>query len=453
VLLEKHVGRCLDWCEEQEKADKHPTKDEGQLLPAAIPEFGIPPGLAAPNSAIDGGAGKSLDLVGPAKEKRSCPWYKLLTPTTFAVDAFGYGAISGVTAYFLTHFHSDHYGGLSSGWTHGIIYCSEITARLVQQQLQVDPAYIQPLPLGASIVQGVAVELIDANHCPGACIILFTIPPGPGSVTSLRYLHTGDFRASPHHWTHPLLLESKIDRCYLDTTYLNPTYTFPDQRLVLDVIANLAAKLHDGATPQHVISGEPLKAFFASLGSMVASKKVGKTLFVVGSYLIGKEKVWLTIAKAIQSLVYTNPRKAKIYRALADDEINARLVDDPGKALVHVVPMDALKEDAFAELLLQYGHIDRIVAFRPTGWTFSSKSGNKRFTQSMLKPVYLSPSMTVIPVPYSEHSSYSELRDFCTTLAFGRIIPTVNVQQTKRMERYFSDWKKESVKVEPALGY
>jgi DNA cross-link repair 1A protein len=73
--------------------------------------------------------------------------------------------------------------------------------------------------------------------------------PFVGSKRVFRYLHCGDFRACPKHVLHPAVARARIDVCYLDTTYLNPKYCFPPQPLVIAACATLARKTVVGISP------------------------------------------------------------------------------------------------------------------------------------------------------------------------------------------------------------
>ena len=129
----------------------------------------------------------------------------------------------------ISHFHSDHYGGMTANWCHGPIYCSSITGSLVLQQIKVNPEYVVKLPMHQTInVEGVDVTLIEANQygtyskdaktsCPGSVLFLFEKKLGK---RTFRILHCGDFRASPVHVNHPAIRGKYLDAVYLDTTYL-----------------------------------------------------------------------------------------------------------------------------------------------------------------------------------------------------------------------------------------
>ena len=100
--------------------------------------------------------------------ERKCPFYKRIPGTGFAIDAFCYGRVKGVSSYFLSHFHYDHYRGLGK-WLDKPLYCSQVTANLVNMKIKPNPHLIKVLPLNESVViENVEVILIDANHCPGS---------------------------------------------------------------------------------------------------------------------------------------------------------------------------------------------------------------------------------------------------------------------------------------------
>ncbi|XP_054099305.2 DNA cross-link repair 1A protein isoform X2 [Callithrix jacchus] len=294
--------------------------------------------------------------------KKSCPFYKKIPGTGFTVDAFQYGVVEGCTAYFLTHFHSDHYAGLSKHFTFPV-YCSEITGNLLKNKLHVQEQYIHPLPLDTEcIVNGVKVVLLDANQ------------------------------------------------------YCSPEYTFPSQQEVIQFAINTAFE---------AVTLNP------------------RALVVCGTYSIGKEKVFLAIADVLGSKVGMSQEKYKTLQCLNIPDINSLITTDMCSSLVHLLPMMQINFKGLQSHLKKYGgKYDQILAFRPTGWTHSNK-----FTRIADVIPQTKGNISIYGIPYSEHSSFLEMKRFVQWLKPQKIIPTVNVGTWKSrstMEKHFREWKLEA---------
>ncbi len=468
----------------------------------------------AEDAAWAAAAANEVQSRGKPAYQRTCPFYKIMPGLYICVDAFRYGKVEGQNAYFLSHFHSDHYIGLTSSWCHGPIYCSKVTANLVRQQLRVGREWVVDLEFEKKVeipgTQGVFVTMIPANHCPGSSLFLFEklVRKGPNPKTN-RILHCGDFRACPAHVNHPLLRpdvldsisgktkQQMIDTCYLDTTYLTPKYAFPSQEDVITSCAEMCVSLSkeipdiednwERAKLERAGSGmarflekgndEDRSAVKRGNDCVVKEEEDpsdikpfgrGRLLVVIGTYSIGKERICLGIAKALNSKIYAPAAKQRICSALEDPELSSRLTNNPLEAQIHMQMLMEIRAETLLDYLQGYrSHFSRVVGFRPTGWNYRpptsrftenpaiatvlhSEGWKSRFTMKDLVPQRGSTrESNCFGVPYSEHSSFRELTMFCCALRIGRVIPTVNVGSAKsreKMKMWIEKWEAEKKK-------
>ncbi|KAL7629259.1 DNA cross-link repair protein PSO2/SNM1 [Parahypoxylon ruwenzoriense] len=456
----------------------------------------------AENAAWASAAASEQSSRGKPAYQRTCPFYKIMPGFSICVDAFRYGAVKGCNAYFLSHFHSDHYIGLTANWSHGPIYCSKVTASLVKTQLRTAARWVRELEFEETVnipgTEGATVTMLPANHCPGSSLFLFEKPVGKRSNNRRqRILHCGDFRACPAHVTHSLLKpetvdivsgkvkQQRIDVCYLDTTYLNPRYSFPPQDHVVAACAEFCKSISgDSGAADEVLSGlrqEKGNAAVTKLlqkggkGSSAAAggetqRQKNRLLVICGTYSIGKERICKAIAQALGTKIFASPSKIKICSQLGDPELTALLTSNPLEAQVHMQMLMEIRAETLQEYLNSYKpHFTRIVGFRPSGWNFrggNSGGGNSNANASpgsvpttgiLHGPAWKTQfgrgdlvaqrgstrEAMCFGVPYSEHSSFRELALFLMALRIEKVVPTVNVGSEgsrRRMKGWIDRW-------------
>lgn len=377
----------------------------------------------------------------PKRPKKPLPYFKVLDlpPYKVIVDGFCY-AEGPSERYFLSHFHSDHYVGVTKSWSQGTIYASEITAQLVIKELRVreDRVVIIPMHERWQVCEGLWVTLEDANHCPGAVVFLFE---SEHEDQMKRVLHTGDFRVSQQ-----LIERFKdvyLDEIYLDTTYLDPHYTFYDQRLVVSATVKFVQRCVANRKP----------------GILQYVKGTTDTVILVGSYSIGKEKLYVELARALKTKIFVSAKRYEML-SLSGQDMSLFEHKEESKCTIYVVHFGKLTDKPW---LRRFSHRN-IIMIRPTGWAFSRMMGKQqkekedhsedRYTDTVTKsfnqyqPKDLFEEQlrlqwqrgNTLQVPYSEHSSFKELSLFGTMLNWGKMIPTVSVDN-QEYPRWFQAWK------------
>ena len=260
----------------------------------------------------------------------------------------------------------------------------------------------------------VTVVLLDANHCPGAVMFLF-------QVGKRWILHVGDFRWNRSQMMEQSALrpfvtgEMRLDELFLDTTYCDPKYVLPTQDTAIQATIEKA------------------------VGEVESAKSVRQRLLMLfGAYTIGKERIYMSVAKQLGMKIYVDSRRYQILSALDWPKSTLSLFTTrPDETIIWVVPLGHISMKKLPSYLSvrigSFGRdFDRVVGFRPTGWSMTAKGNGLVKTSSRGK-------LTVHSVPYSEHSSFTELVDCIACLRPKRIIPTVSVSKSRQQVELLLD--------------
>lgn len=226
---------------------------------------------------------------------------RLLTNTNIMIDDFDYckNFPKFTFIHFLTHFHADHWYGMTPNWDYGLIYCSEATKILILNKFPKLESLINTneilipfeIKLNNNEELKIKVTFFDAHHIPGSIMILFD-----GFMGTI--LHTGDFRfcdemIMENKILYPeYLLNSELSKCsihidelIIDNTYCDPMFDFPRADSAFEIMSE-------------IIDKNPNK----------------RILIVMGA--LGKEEICEKLAKKYQTLIVISEQKFQNITAL-----------------------------------------------------------------------------------------------------------------------------------------
>lgn len=212
------------------------------------------------------------------------------------------------------------------------------------------------------------VTLFDANHCPGSVMLLFS-----GYFGDILY--TGDFRYQPNMFDSFNL--PPIDVLYLDNTYCSPKCIFPSRE---NATERILSQIHS---------------------CLVQCDRV-----FLGLDNLGKEDLLIQIVKETHCKIFVKSNRKITLDILGLSDITS---NDEANSRILIVPTNQISGKNIAI------------------WNKERKThailATARFCGFNFQPFLKIPEIHVIP--YSNHSSFSELKMFVKEVKPSVIVPIV----------------------------
>ena len=251
----------------------------------------------------------------------------------------------------------------------------------------------------------ILVTLIDANHVPGAVMIL--IKGYFGNI-----LYCGDFRFRPEMLTASpalkiVLNREDLDELYLDNTFFYPTCNFPPRCEMVEKVMNILTK-----HPNHRV--------------------------YIGLRKLGKEQVLVEIAKRLNERICITPEKLEMFEIL---ELPDVFTTDPNSSRIHCVNMHLLKRKFLEDENRKQKTVGIMLTALYYGW------------DSPDIPYSISHEYNLHVVEYSDHSSYDEIIEFVQAVKPKIIKPIIVDSQAVGLMKEWRSFHKYRIDMSPLKGF
>ena len=251
----------------------------------------------------------------------------------------------------------------------------------------------------------VLVTLLDANHVPGAVMIL--IKGYFGNI-----LYCGDFRYRPEMLKvspslNLVLNREDLDELYLDNTFFYPTCDFSTRNEVTEKIISVLQK-----HPQHRV--------------------------YIGLRKLGKEQVLVEIAKRLDERILVTEDKFEMLKILEMPDV---FTTDPNSSRIHCVHMNLLKRKFLEAENRKTPTIGLMLTALYYGWDCPNV------------PYSISETWNLYVMEYSDHSSYSELIEFVQAVKPKVVKPIIDNNQAFGLMREWESFHNVRIDMSPLKKY
>jgi DNA cross-link repair 1C protein len=326
------------------------------------------------------------------------------------------------TAFFLSHFHSDHTVGLDSDYFFQRLkeynciklYCHEVTACFLRaderyarlnshiEYLPTDDSVLLPIPATKNKSETmVTVSTIPAGHCPGSVMFLFEGSSGSALYTGDFRFHVGDAALRPEFRKY-IERSATLNSAYVDTTFFNrSTFSIPSREDCCEVICDLITQWLD---KPGVYIGE----------------KSRRAVHVSTMYDLGYEFLLVQLSKKFKTKIHVSEDQYQRYRFV--HSIASCLSRDSDPCSIHFCR-------TYGSYCCNRQFGTNTLRIQPSAMYFTRPEGGRA-----AQLVETSEPSGVVRVCYSTHSSYEEIIDFMRTIRPENISANVCPKDCKNVE-------------------
>ncbi len=260
------------------------------------------------------------------------------------------------------------------------MHCSAVTAELLRIRTRCTWDKLSPHEVGETFMvrEGVSARFVDANHCPGAVMVVI-------EMHGHTLLYTGDFRYHAKMMKGLANWVGRVDKVIFDSTFCNPLLRFPKKEQSIRAVRDVL--LSEGGKVQRVY---------------------------IALEMLGCEEVLVSLAQEMNIKFYIDKYSQRNEQLVMMESTNNCITDSPDTKY-HIIANRMISKCARME-----GDCGSKLFIKPSTLWFARRAIHGRMD---LEKNIVVREGNVFHVLFSMHSDFYEIREFISDLRPKSIQP------------------------------